>query len=134
MNKVIRQGDVGLIQVSAIPAGAVEVKNANGNRIVLAFGEATGHAHAIYEDIDQVKVWAIGKVKYLEVMAGAMVTSKVTSTVVGVDGEPFDIGVESFPGVCLKHEEHTHHVIPPGIYKLPCQVEYSPAALQITRD
>lgn len=105
MNKVIRQGDVALTLVAAIPAGAVQIKNED-KRVVLAYGEVTGHAHAIYEDIDQVRVWAIGKVKYLEVMATVM----------------------------LRHEEHVHAEITPGIYKLPVQVEYSPAALQITRD
>ena len=71
MKKVIRQGDVSLIQVSAIPSNAVEIKTEQ-NRVVLAYGEVTGHAHAIYEDIDQVRVWADGKVKYLEVMATVM--------------------------------------------------------------
>lgn len=102
---ILRQGDVSLIKVSALPKGAVEIKT-ESNRVVLAYGEVTGHAHAIYEDIDQVKVWAIGKVKYLEVMSTVM----------------------------LRHEEHTHARIEPGIYKLPVQVEYSPKALQITRD
>jgi hypothetical protein len=105
MQKIIRQGDVVLTVVAAIPAGAIEVKT-EGHRIVLAYGEVTGHAHAIYEDIDQVKMWAIGKVKYLEVMAAVM----------------------------LRHEEHTHARIEPGIYKLPVQIEYSPAELRITRD
>ena len=105
MQKIIRQGDVSLIKVTAIPVGAVEIKTEN-KRVVLAYGEVTGHAHAIYEDIDQVKVWAIGKVKYLEVMATVM----------------------------LKHEEHTHAKIEPGIYKLPVQVEYTPAELRVTRD
>lgn len=105
MKKVIRQGDVSLIQVSAIPYNAFEIKTEQ-NRVVLAYGEVTGHAHAIYEDIDQVRVWADGKVKYLEVMATVM----------------------------LRHEEHTHALLPPGIYKLPVQVEYHPAELRITRD
>lgn len=133
MNKVIRQGDVCLVPVSAIPPGAVEVKSEE-KRVVLAHGEVTGHAHAVYEDADKVKLWAVGKVKYLEVMAGAMVTSKITSTIVGEDGTPFDIGSESLPGVCLKHEEHVHHVLPPGFYKLPVQVEYTPAELRKTQD
>ena len=102
---IIRQGDVSLIKVAAIPAGATEVKTEQ-KRVVLAYGEVTGHAHAIYEDIDQVKVWAIGKVKYLEVMSTVM----------------------------LKHEEHTHAKIEPGIYKLPVQVEYTPQELRVTRD
>ena len=105
MLKIIRQGDVCLQSVKSIPVGAVEIKTED-KRVVLAYGEVTGHAHAIYEDIDQVKVWAIGKVKYLEVMAS----------------------------VVLKHEEHTHAKIEPGIYKLPVQVEYSPKELHITRD
>lgn len=106
MNKFpIRQGDVILTPVSGIPMGATQITTEE-KRVVLAYGEVTGHAHAIYEDIDQVKVWAMGKVKYLEVMAPVM----------------------------LRHEEHTHAEIAPGIYKLPVQVEYSPAALQITRD
>lgn len=113
---VIRQGDVSLIGVSAIPSGAVEVKaEGEAKRVVLAYGEVTGHAHAIYEGIDQVKVWADGKVKYLEVMAKAMTP----------DGQP---------GVMLRHEEHTHALVAPGIYKLPVQVEYTPSELRITRD
>jgi hypothetical protein len=103
--KPIRQGDVSLVPISAIPAGAVEVKTEE-KRVVLAYGEVTGHAHAIYEDIDKVKVWAVGKVKYLEVMATVM----------------------------LRHEEHTHAEIAPGIYKLPVQVEYEPQEFRITRD
>ena len=72
--KSIRQGDVllQLQKVASIPAGAEEIKK-DGNRIVLAYGDVTGHAHAIYEDTDNVKIWAIGKVKYLEVMANAMI-------------------------------------------------------------
>lgn len=102
-----RQGDVllKLEKIGAIPAGAIAVPP-DGKRIVLAYGEVTGHAHAIYENTESVKLWAVGKVRYLEVMATVM----------------------------LKHEEHTHHTIEPGIYKLPVQVEYTPQELLITRD
>jgi hypothetical protein len=103
--KTIRQGDVSLVRVTKLPADAVEIKT-ESERVVLAYGEVTGHAHAIYEDIDKVRVWAVGKVKYLEVMATVM----------------------------LRHEEHTHAAIEPGIYKLPVQVEYEPQELRITRD
>jgi hypothetical protein len=112
---IIRQGDVSLIKVTSLPQGAAEVKNEEGKRIVLAYGEVTGHAHAIYEQTDQVRIWADGKVKYLEVMAKAMTEG----------GEP---------GVMLRHEEHTHARIAPGIYKLPVQVEYTPQALRRTAD
>jgi hypothetical protein len=107
MNKSQRQGDVllKLEKITSIPKNAVLVETEK-NRIVLMYGEVTGHAHAVYEDIDKVKVWAVGKVKYLEVMATVM----------------------------LRHEEHTEHSIDPGIYKLPVQVEYSPQEFRQTRD
>src|ERR1700677_1868229 len=104
-NKVFssRQGDVAYVKVAALPKGLKEVRS-DGNRIVLAYGEVTGHAHAIYENLDSVKLWADGKVRYLEVMSTVM----------------------------LKHEEHDPHTIEPGIYKLPVQVEYTPQELRVT--
>jgi len=41
-----RQGDVLLVPVAQIPDGARRVKRERG-RVVLAWGEVTGHAHAI---------------------------------------------------------------------------------------
>lgn len=137
MKKIIsfRQGDVLTVleKISVLPAGAVEIKT-EAKRVVLAYGEVTGHAHAIYEQIDATKMWAIGKVKYLEVMAHAMVMPGTVTSFIGDGGEPQAFGSEPRPGVALKHEEHTIHIIPPGLYKLPVQVEYTPAALQVTRD
>lgn len=46
----LRQGDVQLQQVNSLPAGCTEVAP-EGNRIVLAHGEVTGHAHAIYDHL-----------------------------------------------------------------------------------
>lgn len=42
----IRQGDVFLVPVAAVPAGTTEVPRDNG-RLVLAYGEVTGHSHVI---------------------------------------------------------------------------------------
>ena len=44
----VRQGDIALIRVAAIPTTAKPKKRAG--RIVLAEGEVTGHAHAILEE------------------------------------------------------------------------------------
>ena len=46
MARQLRQGDVLLIRVASIPEGARRVKRRRGP-IVLAAGEATGHAHQI---------------------------------------------------------------------------------------
>ena len=45
MLETYRQGDVLLRRVSQLPDGAV--KSPKTDRIVLAYGEVTGHAHAI---------------------------------------------------------------------------------------
>ena len=63
---VIRQGDVCLVRVRAIPKDAVEQPSAK--RVVLAFGEVTGHAHAFYDDSHNVKLYvAHGGARYLDV-------------------------------------------------------------------
>lgn len=42
----VRQGDVLLVPVPSIPDSATEVPRDRG-RVILAYGEVTGHAHAI---------------------------------------------------------------------------------------
>ena len=41
---IIRQGDVCLVRVGAIPKGAIEQPQ-KGKKLILALGEATGHHH-----------------------------------------------------------------------------------------
>jgi hypothetical protein len=48
-----RQGDVLIEEVAEIPKGAVKVAPVNG-RLVLAEGEATGHAHTIEADYGEM--------------------------------------------------------------------------------
>jgi hypothetical protein len=95
----IRQGDVQLQPVPALPAGCAEVQ-AQAGRLVLALGEVTGHAHAVYDHAPaKARLWhSRAGERYLEVM------------------QP----------VTLRHEEHAAHTLPPGIYWLPRQVEYTP--------
>ena len=44
-----RQGDVLVIRVDDVPSSAVSVPRDAG-RLVLAYGEVTGHAHAVFAD------------------------------------------------------------------------------------
>jgi hypothetical protein len=53
MTKPMRQGDV-LLRPIKIPSTAKTV-NKDKDRVVLAYGEVTGHAHAIYEP-DKIEV------------------------------------------------------------------------------
>lgn len=45
--EMIRQGDVLLIPVSEVPRGATIIPNEIEGRVVLAYGEATGHHHSL---------------------------------------------------------------------------------------
>ena len=107
-NLVLRQGDVILIQVDALPAGMQSVKQEG--RCVLAHAEVTGHAHVI--DPKEVKAFS--------------------STPV------FDAGAERFIQVMnkapLRHEEHTAVEIPAGIYRVAIQTEYSPQEIRRVAD
>lgn len=105
---IIRQGDVALVRVKAIPEGAIE-QPVKDNKVILALGEATGHHHR-FEFLDQsysVKLYiAAGGARYLDVSA------------------PAD----------LLHEEHSTARVPAGKWLLPVQVEYTPAALRQVAD
>jgi hypothetical protein len=105
---VIRQGDVCLVRVKAIPADAIE-QPTEGNKLILALGEATGHHHR-FEFLDtshNVRLYQTsGGARYLEVSA------------------PAD----------LLHEEHSTARVGTGKYLLPVQAEYTPAELRRVQD
>ena len=102
MNKFYRQGDVGLLKVEALPKGAE--KQQVEERIILAYGEVTGHAHAIAAD--DAALYFEGARRFLEVCYKADLT----------------------------HEEHGRITLPAGTYKVIIQREYTPNALRIVKD
>lgn len=105
--KQSRQGDVFLVKVARLPKGAKDVTPKG--RIVLAFGEVTGHAHAIAEGETREFSYAdAGNVvrRFLEVVGEAHV----------------------------KHEEHGVIPLPPGFYEIIGQREYSPQEIRRVAD
>ena len=98
-----RQGDVLIREVATIPATASIVERDNG-RVILAYGEQTGHAHAIMEPT--VTKLAHGIAEYLNAPSGA----------------------------CILHEEHDPIILPPGQFEIIHQREYAPAAPVRVRD
>jgi hypothetical protein len=117
---IFRQGDVCLVQVAGLPAGCELVPDQE-QKIVLAWGEATGHHHRIE---DHVLAEAMHPSDVGETVApGAQAKARLWRD---KKGERF---LEVDSPVTLRHEEHTAHTVPPGVYKLPNQVEYTPAAL-----
>jgi hypothetical protein len=95
---IFRQGDVSLVLVKDLPEGLTDITPKKG-RVVLQHGEATGHAHAFYER--GVQVFArdakAARPEYLRVVKTAK----------------------------LLHEEHAPASLPPGLYRLPTQVEHT---------
>src|SRR5574337_1609097 len=117
----IRQGDVQLQPVAKLPEGCKELPQ-EGDRIVLAHGEVTGHAHAIYDHIMQPEVTPGAADEIAEAaIARAIAKARLWAA---PDGTRY---LEVSEAVTLSHEEHTAHTLQPGIYKLPVQTEYSPA-------
>lgn len=128
----IRQGDVLLIPVAKLPDGCTEVPHDKG-RIVLAYGEVTGHAHAIADHVPDIEI-AINRELASKLAQDAIkraAKSAKASLFLAPSGERFLVVKEA---VSLRHEEHSPHALLPGIYHLPTQVEYTPAELRKVAD
>jgi hypothetical protein len=96
---LIRQGDVLLVPVTAVPGeGRQEVDRQQG-RLVLQEGEATGHAHVVRDECAQLVTAGQARVLYL-LVNGAVPAS-------------------------LEHEEHATLLVPPGVYAVRRQREWS---------
>lgn len=98
---MIRQGDV-FLRSAGIPDDAAKLVNNESDRLVLAYGEVTGHAHAISTVDFDVEAYELNGKTYLR-----------------VQGEPAE----------LKHEEHAHIQIPVGDYEVIIQREYTPEVI-----
>lgn len=101
--KMVRQGDVMLKRISPPSGERVEVPPVDG-RVILAEGEATGHAHAVRAVGVALYVYGIQRV--LEVQREAI----------------------------LEHEEHGSIVLPPGNYEVIRQREYTPERIMQVAD
>lgn len=110
--KLYRQGDVLISQVAQLPEVAQPVEK--GGKIVLAWGEVTGHQHRIENDGD--------------VAEAEEFTMKDAAGAVRRFLKVFDLGAT------VKHEEHAAIALPPGIYEITQQREYTPEAIRNVAD
>lgn len=91
----VRQGDVILIRVAQLPARRRERSRDAQGRLVVEFGESTGHAHAVLE-------------------AGAHLYD-VLSEAGRIVGQALEVVEET--GALLVHEEHGAKLLVPGFYE-----------------
>ncbi len=149
MSMMLRQGDVLLSAVKAIPAGAKPVPRDAG-RVVLAYGEVTGHAHAVMEaECELLEETADDR--FLRVLGREIPAIRCRNTQtggvcwipMGEDVSSYKGLVEEAPevveGVVLRHEEHRPFVIPQGDYRVGgqgvrTQREYTPEAIRNVAD
>ncbi len=104
MNTHYRQGDVLLLKVEELPKEAVAEQPPEEHRIVLAYGEVTGHAHAV--STAHASMYRVNDTNYLV----------------------------AEPGATLVHEEHSAIVLEPGVYRVVRQREYSPREVRFVAD
>lgn len=120
---IIRQGDVALVTVSKLPEGATLAPDQE-KKIVLAWGEVTGHHHRIEDHVSSVGPAAAAE------MVEALI-ARCKAKLYEHKGDRYLVVEEP---VNLTHEEHTKHTLAPGIYELPVQVEYSTEMLRRVAD
>jgi len=107
-NFTVRQGDVLIVRrAQPIPSGVVPIALDKG-RVILAYGEITGHAHAIKSG-----------------RAALFRDPRLAAVFMHVTGDA---------PVLLEHEEHSTIQIPPGDYEITIQREYSPEAIRQVAD
>lgn len=102
---ILRQGDVLIERIPTIPVTATP-KALDRGRAVLAYGEVTGHAHALEGALAELFEDRDGTL-YLRV-TGA--------------------------GAGVEHEEHARIALAPGEYRITHQREYTPTEIRRVAD
>jgi hypothetical protein len=103
-----RQGDVLFRRIPKLPQGERK-RRASG---IVAFGEVTGHTHALAEaDQDVAEVWEIGGPDSLFVH-------------ISKSGISIQKG-----GATFVHQEHLPVTLPPGNYQVVLPRQYTPAKI-----
>ena len=106
MKFIVRQGDVMLFKVAALPSGAKDVTPAQGD-VILAHGEVTGHAHRIKQgEKPSARLFDVGAERYLQIAER----------------------------VALTHEEHSAIFLEAGVYHQAFQFEEKRAEIRRVKD
>lgn len=107
MQRIYRQGDVLVAAINDIPSDVRQVPLDNG-RLILAYGEVTGHAHVVIGDAELFTPADVAELedRFLTVEQEAQIV----------------------------HDEHSTIALPPGNYIVRRQREYSPEEIRRVAD
>lgn len=98
--KIKRQGDVLFVKRDGLPTGEQKPITRDSGRVVVAYGEVTGHAHAtIASDVQQVE---IDNIRWL-------------------------VAPDEF---VITHEEHAPVTLDSGVWEIVYQSEYTPQEIR----
>ena len=122
----VRQGDVFLVRVDSLPANVKPMARDNG-RVVLAYGEVTGHAHAITEK-------RVVQFSAPNAASAAEALLRSVGLTVEVSDENTPTFLEVAEDAVLEHEEHSAIRLPAGVYVKLQQREYAPGELRTVAD
>jgi len=122
--KIYRQGDVCIIATEDRDVSQLKPVPRDAGRIVLAYGEVTGHAHAIPSlhaslYLDDSTVAAPDAMQAIARLGGGLIPDRV---------------LKADAAVRLLHEEHAPIDLPAGSYIVRIQREYSPTELRNVAD
>jgi len=147
-----RQGDILIIPTTQVPEGLKPIKRDKHNRLILAEGETTGHAHAIqaapatlfqYNENEMADRFLSVKAEGCQEIDAWLCSTPWGSTCYIPTYEPHEriekagleiIERQSIPGVVVEHEEHMHFVVLPGDAIIRRQSEYEPEAPRYVTD
>ena len=115
--QILRQGDVLLVATDKRPSATAKAVTDNG-RVILAYGEVTGHAHQVVAGPTEPLITDHDPVPAMELFEE---TDGTRLLVVKRDA-------------LLKHEEHGPITLAPGGYEVIRQREYEPAGIRNVAD
>lgn len=125
----MRQGEL-LIPVSAIPddARCLQVSG----RIVLAEGEATGHAHTIHAIHADAELYEMPDSRRAEPGSLGLPEPGFTRYLRVIASD--DLQNPTQVGAILTHQEHGQIAVAPGDYRIRRQAEYTPERIRFVAD
>jgi hypothetical protein len=123
---MLRQGDVLLVRVAGAPRGKTKSIPRDQGRVVLAYGEVTGHAHAIVEE--NVALLELDAAAARELLASVGLRTEIRDEeIVGL----LDVAEDA----TLAHEEHSPIPLSGGDrFVVLRQREYAPESLRTVAD
>lgn len=115
---ILRQGDVALIRVAGLPSIALTERTRDKGAVVLAYGEVTGHSHAILDK----QVVQFDAENAQDAAAQLLASVGLTVELHAANAPSF---LEVKDGGTIEHQEHDPIALDPGTYVVLRQCEWT---------